>query len=228
LGIGDWAQSPIPNPQSPIPNPHMKNMKNNKINNYKELNLFQKLKKLIKMNNFNYRINHAKKNSCVLLNKIPMNNTLKDTFYDKSYNIIYNKNSENNLTSRLNTSINSKNSIKIKKMSFFSRPYIKQLSQYCFLTFKNKNNHKISEITVDKKNDKVKIPEKDDKTNIYFNLIKTYYDENGTKLKPKKTKVNPIDTENDYPKIIKTKKKKKNNSLDEKENENFLNFEKKK
>jgi hypothetical protein len=24
LGIGDWAQSPIPNPQSPIPNPHSK------------------------------------------------------------------------------------------------------------------------------------------------------------------------------------------------------------
>jgi len=24
LGIGDWAQSPIPNPQSPIPNPHLK------------------------------------------------------------------------------------------------------------------------------------------------------------------------------------------------------------
>jgi hypothetical protein len=23
MGIGDWAQSPIPNPQSPIPNPHM-------------------------------------------------------------------------------------------------------------------------------------------------------------------------------------------------------------
>ena len=22
-GIGDWAQSPIPNPQSPIPNPHI-------------------------------------------------------------------------------------------------------------------------------------------------------------------------------------------------------------
>jgi len=21
MGIGDWAQSPIPNPQSPIPNP---------------------------------------------------------------------------------------------------------------------------------------------------------------------------------------------------------------
>jgi len=24
LGIGDWAQSPIPYPQSPIPNPHLK------------------------------------------------------------------------------------------------------------------------------------------------------------------------------------------------------------
>jgi len=24
MGIGDWAQSPIPNPQSPIPNPHSK------------------------------------------------------------------------------------------------------------------------------------------------------------------------------------------------------------
>jgi hypothetical protein len=33
LGIGDWAQSPIPNPQSPIPNPHLKKRKNiqNKI-----------------------------------------------------------------------------------------------------------------------------------------------------------------------------------------------------
>jgi len=24
LGIGDWTQSPIPNPQSPIPNPQVK------------------------------------------------------------------------------------------------------------------------------------------------------------------------------------------------------------
>jgi len=28
LGIGDWAQSPIPNPQSPIPNPQSPNNKN--------------------------------------------------------------------------------------------------------------------------------------------------------------------------------------------------------
>jgi hypothetical protein len=44
LGIGDWAQSPIPNPQSPIPNPHyptflIKFLKNNKI-----LNLIKKIK----------------------------------------------------------------------------------------------------------------------------------------------------------------------------------------
>jgi len=36
LGIGDWAQSPIPNPQSPIPNPQnlylkIKNNKTNKL-----------------------------------------------------------------------------------------------------------------------------------------------------------------------------------------------------
>jgi len=36
LGIGDWAQSPIPNPQSPIPNPQIKKIiifKNTIINN---------------------------------------------------------------------------------------------------------------------------------------------------------------------------------------------------
>jgi len=30
LGIGDWAHSPIPNPQSPIPNPQL-NKKTNLI-----------------------------------------------------------------------------------------------------------------------------------------------------------------------------------------------------
>jgi len=36
LGIGDWAQSPIPNPQSPIPNPQspININKNFKINNF--------------------------------------------------------------------------------------------------------------------------------------------------------------------------------------------------
>jgi len=30
IGIGDWAQSPIPNPQSPIPNPQSPFLKYNK------------------------------------------------------------------------------------------------------------------------------------------------------------------------------------------------------
>jgi len=34
LGIGDWAQSPIPNPQSPIPNPQLKLKKNSTIVTY--------------------------------------------------------------------------------------------------------------------------------------------------------------------------------------------------
>ena len=34
MGIGDWTQTPIPNPQSPIPNPHIFSIKNLKnINN---------------------------------------------------------------------------------------------------------------------------------------------------------------------------------------------------
>ncbi len=38
LGIGDWDQSPIPNPQSPIPNPHIVYMKIiNFFNNKKNL-----------------------------------------------------------------------------------------------------------------------------------------------------------------------------------------------
>jgi hypothetical protein len=48
LGIGDWAQSPIPNPQSPIPNPHAK------------------IKIMLNIINFNY----AKKNINKILRKI--------------------------------------------------------------------------------------------------------------------------------------------------------------
>jgi len=33
LGIGDWAQSPIPNPQSPIPNPQFLNIEDKILNN---------------------------------------------------------------------------------------------------------------------------------------------------------------------------------------------------
>ena len=45
MGIGDWAQSPIPNPQSPIPNPHILIFYIFKYNK----NLFLN----VKLNNFN-------------------------------------------------------------------------------------------------------------------------------------------------------------------------------
>jgi hypothetical protein len=47
LGIGDWAQSPIPNPQSPIPNPHefkkIKIIINEKFNFNKNINIIIEL-----------------------------------------------------------------------------------------------------------------------------------------------------------------------------------------
>jgi hypothetical protein len=136
----------------------------------------------------------------------------------------------------LYTSIsNNKKSLEKTKTSLFSRPYIKQLSRYSFLTLKNKNdsnnnnnNYKRSENrTKSSEREKSGInPDKDDKKNIYFNLIKTYYDENGIKLKPKEIEINPINNGIDYPKIIKAKKKKKEISMDKTYKGNTLNFEK--
>jgi len=59
LGIGDWAQSPIPNPQSPIPNPHIYFIF---ITNYYK-NTFNKIKiiYLIKIKIILKEINEAKK-----------------------------------------------------------------------------------------------------------------------------------------------------------------------
>jgi hypothetical protein len=39
LGIGDWAQSPIPNPQSPIPNPQSPIKLLLKINPFNVINI---------------------------------------------------------------------------------------------------------------------------------------------------------------------------------------------
>ena len=159
------------------------------------------------MNNLNYKVNHMKKKSCVLFNKIPKGNyKKKDKFLEQSFNSIYNINSEKNV--RLNTSINNKNEINNSKISLLTRPYIKQLSQYCFLTLKNKDSTNSSKLSEKKTLENMKSLEKDDKTNIYFNLIKTYYDENGMKLMPKQTEVYPKENDIDYPKIIKNKKKK--------------------
>jgi len=38
LGIGDWAQSPIPNPQSPIPNPQSPIIN---INNFRQIKIIK-------------------------------------------------------------------------------------------------------------------------------------------------------------------------------------------
>jgi hypothetical protein len=53
LGIGDWAQSPIPNPQSPIPNPQI-------INSFKAIFLFKlKIFYFNKNNNYNELNKHG-------------------------------------------------------------------------------------------------------------------------------------------------------------------------
>ena len=67
LGIGDWAQSPIPNPQSPIPNPHCKNSNYNEIRIYK--NNLSKIKKIFKkkMSRKCNKISFGKINRYILL-----------------------------------------------------------------------------------------------------------------------------------------------------------------
>jgi len=45
LGIGDWAQSPIPNPQSPIPNPQSIEFFNKKII-FKKILILNKINKI--------------------------------------------------------------------------------------------------------------------------------------------------------------------------------------
>ena len=188
----------------------------------------------------NNKISHIKKHSCVLynnnINKIHLK--IKQRFLEQTYSSTLENENNNyeNIYMPLYTSIsNNKKSLEKTKTSLFSRPYIKQLSRYSFLTLKNKNdnnnnnnNYKRSENRT-KSSERKKSgfnPDKDDKKNIYFNLIKTYYDENGIKLKPKEIEINPINNEIDYPKIIKAKKKKKEISMDKIDKGNTLNFEK--
>jgi hypothetical protein len=54
LGIGDWAQSPIPNPQSPIPNPQSPNYEIIKNNNLFLLNNELKNIKYLKIKYYFY------------------------------------------------------------------------------------------------------------------------------------------------------------------------------
>jgi hypothetical protein len=52
LGIGDWAQSPIPNPQSPIPNPQSPEILLNYTINLDFINIENKILKIIIIINF--------------------------------------------------------------------------------------------------------------------------------------------------------------------------------
>ena len=62
MGIGDWAQSPIPNPQSPIPNPQSPfviindNYKRNILYNYQKIKYYFKLWLLINGLDFQHQI----------------------------------------------------------------------------------------------------------------------------------------------------------------------------
>jgi len=47
LGIGDWAQSPIPNAQSPIPNPQLILFKRNFFNLIIIFAAYKKMEKMI-------------------------------------------------------------------------------------------------------------------------------------------------------------------------------------
>ena len=173
-----------------------------------------KFKKMnISGNNTN---NHITKNSCVLYSS-----NIRKIYYKvkektnsqnyNNYNNIISRTKVHNMTNSSNISLNNKPLIEKTKTSLFRMPYIKQLSQYSFLTSKTKNSKdNISLPKLDGTNN-YESNEKDDKTNIYFNLIKTIYDENGKQLKIKKNEIYPLDNEIDFPNKLKTKKKKKKN-----------------
>ena len=177
----------------------------------------------------NNSINHSKKLSCSLCNNSinKMHFSIKQKYLEQSHN--------NRIDNISKTDINKNNPINLSlkpmtssKIEFFTRPYIKQLSQYSFLTLKKKKDNNVSKYNDNKSMIKYfgTNNENDDKTNIYFNLIKTYYDENGIKFKPKEVDECNITKESEHPKIIGTKMKKKKLSVDNIELHNILNFEK--
>jgi vacuolar protein sorting-associated protein 26 len=93
LGIGDWAQSPIPNPQSPIPNPHI--FSKIKIKNINYLSLIIKYNYLFKKQKMNIfksifskpnceiGINEVPKRRCCYLRDEDYNRIKLPAFYDK-------------------------------------------------------------------------------------------------------------------------------------------------
>jgi len=151
----------------------------------------------------------VKKHSCFLFNN-NANNIIKPKYSGRKNNIFigYEHKIDDNTYNPLNTSSNNK-SLSRTKSSLLSRPYQRQLSKGSFSTKKKLNKDEYNTFKLNG-NDF----EKDEKTsNIYYKLIKTFYDENGIKLNNQETKTNQIN--NDFnSKLIKTKKPINKKSLD--------------
>jgi hypothetical protein len=63
LGIGDWAQSPIPNPQSPIPNPQspIKFNKNTRFDKETKIIFIKYIYKITKNDEYRAKIYNKRK-----------------------------------------------------------------------------------------------------------------------------------------------------------------------
>ena len=156
----------------------------------------------------------AKKNSCFLYN-INANNKLKQKYLEKkSNNLIEHEHKiNNNSYNPLKISLNNK-SLSRTKSSLLSRPYQRQLSNSSFSTKKKLNKDEYNTFKLNGNNNVGNNFEKDEKiSNIYYTLIKTFYDENGIKLNSQETNINPVNNEFNS-KIIKTKKPLNKKSLD--------------
>ena len=155
----------------------------------------------------------VKRHSCFLSNNNAKN--IKPTYLEKNYNNIieHEHKIDDNVYNFLNTSLNNK-SLSRTKSSLLSRPYQRQLSNSSFSTKKKLNKDEYNTFKLNGNKFVGNNFEKDEKiSNIYYKLIKTFYDENGIKLDSKETKINPINNEFNS-KLIKTKKPSNKKSID--------------
>ena len=155
----------------------------------------------------------VKRHSCFLSNNNAKN--IKPTYLENNYNNIieHEHKIDDNVYNFLNTSLNNK-SLSRTKSSLLSRPYQRQLSNSSFSTKKKLNKDEYNTFKLNGNKFVGNNFEKDEKiSNIYYKLIKTFYDENGIKLDSKETKINPINNEFNS-KLIKTKKPSNKKSID--------------
>ena len=166
------------------------------------------------MNISNNNIFLVKKHSC-FLNNNNRNDIIKPKYSEKKYNnlIGHEQKIDDNAYNPLITSLNNK-SLSRTKSFLLSKPYQRQLSNSSFTTKKKINEDENDTYILNGNKYMGNNFEKDEKiSNIYYKLIKTFYDENGIKLNSQETKINPINNEFNS-KLIKTKKPINKKSLD--------------